>query len=227
GHLAVRPRPETGSRVGFVAREVAARIRAGGNDAEPLRARVGECRLREARRDLAPAQRGRREGVLQVEQIAPPFVDERRLRAVQSHDEALARLSRHIPETLAAKIRTAQHTIAGERKQVTVLFCDLAGSTAIAERLDPEEYHDLLDEYLELAFREIYRFEGIVNQIAGDGLMALFGAPVAHEDAPQRAIRAALAIEGALGSLNERLRGRGLELQARIGINTGPVVVGT
>ena len=142
-------------------------------------------------------------------------------------DDALARLSRHIPETLAAKIRTAQHTIAGERKQVTVLFCDLAGSTAIAERLDPEEYHDLLDEYLELAFREIYRFEGIVNQIAGDGLMALFGAPVAHEDAPQRAIRAALAIEGALGSLNERLRGRGLELRARIGINTGPVVVGT
>src|SRR5205809_1577480 len=141
-------------------------------------------------------------------------------------DDPLARRSRHIPEALADKIRSA-HTIAGERKQVTVLFCDLAGSTAIAERLDPEEYHDLLDQYPELAFREIYRVEGIVNQIAGDGLMALFGAPVAHEDAPQRAIRAALAIVGALGSLNERLRGRGLELQARIGINTGPVVVGT
>ncbi len=142
-------------------------------------------------------------------------------------DDVLARLSSHIPETLAAKIRTAQHAIAGERKQVTVLFCDLAGSTAIAERLDPEEYGDLLDQYLELAFREIYRFEGIVNQIAGDGLMALFGAPVAHEDAPQRAIRAALAIEEALGLLNERLRGRGPELRARIGINSGPVVVGT
>ena len=141
-------------------------------------------------------------------------------------DDPLARLSRHIPEGLADKIRSAQ-TIAGERKQVTVLFCDLAGSTAIAERLDPEEYHDLLDEYLELAFREIYRVEGIVNQIAGDGLMALFGAPVAHEDAPQRALRAALAIDEALGRLNERLRGRGLELRARIGIHTGPVVVGT
>src|SRR5947199_137054 len=77
-------------------------------------------------------------------------------------DDPLARLSRHIPEGLADKIRSAQ-TIAGERKQVTVLFCDLAGSTAIAERLDPEEYHDLLDEYLELAFREIYRVEGSVK----------------------------------------------------------------
>src|SRR5439155_1181416 len=124
-------------------------------------------------------------------------------------DDPLARLSRHIPEGLADKIRSAQ-TIAGERKQVTVLFCDLAGSTAIAERLDPEEYHDLLDEYLELAFLEIYRVEGIVNQIAGDGLMALVGAPVAHEDAPQRALRAALALDEALGRLNERLPGRGL-----------------
>src|SRR5438034_6579697 len=77
-----------GPRQGLGPTEVAARVRAGGDDAEALRARVGECRLREARRDLAPAQRGRREGVLQVEQIAAPFVDERRLRAVQSHDEA-------------------------------------------------------------------------------------------------------------------------------------------
>src|SRR5438128_1371747 len=77
-----------GPRQGLGPTEVAPRIRAGGDDAEPLRARVGECRLREARRDLAPAQRGRREGVLQVEQIAAPLVDERRLRAVQPHDEA-------------------------------------------------------------------------------------------------------------------------------------------
>ena len=83
--------------------------------------------------------------------------------------------------------------IEGERKQVTVLFCDLVGSIAIAERLDPEEYHDLLEDYLDLVFPEIYRREGIVNQLAGDGLMALFGAPVAHEDAPQRAVHAALA----------------------------------
>ena len=88
-----------------------------------------------------------------------------------------------------------------------MLFCDLAGSTAIAEGLDPEEYHDLLEQYVELAIDEIYRFEGIVNQLAGDGMMALFGAPIAHEDAPQRAVRAALGIQEALRRLNERLRG--------------------
>ncbi|MCK6553510.1 AAA family ATPase [Candidatus Binatia bacterium] len=116
----------------------------------------------------------------------------------------------------------------GERKLVTVLFCDLVGSTAIAERLDPEEYHEILQEYLGPAFAEVYRFEGVVTQMAGDGLMALFGAPVAHEDAPQRAVRAALAIRSALGRLGARLKAeRGIDLAARIGIHTGPVVVGT
>lgn len=132
-----------------------------------------------------------------------------------------------VPEELAEKIRATRSSIAGERKQVTVLFCDLAGSTALAERMDPEEYHDLLERYLEIAFREIYRFEGIINQLAGDGFMALFGAPIAHEDAPQRAVRAALQIQQALIRLNEQLLSeRQLELHARVGINTGPVVVG-
>ncbi len=143
-------------------------------------------------------------------------------------EDRFDRLSRHIPEDLAHKIRDIQGTIAGERKLVTVLFCDLVGSTAIAERLDPEEYRDLLDQYLELAFHQIYRFEGIVNQLAGDGMMALFGAPVAHEDAPYRAVRAAWEIQEALGDFNRRLHARpGLDLTARIGIHTGPVVVGT
>jgi class 3 adenylate cyclase/tetratricopeptide (TPR) repeat protein len=116
----------------------------------------------------------------------------------------------------------------GERKQVTVLFCDLVGSTAIAERLDPEEYRELIDRYLERVFPEVYRFGGIVNTLAGDGLMALFGAPVAHEDDPRRAVRAALAIRDTLSTLAETVRGeRGIELQARIGIHSGPVVVGT
>ncbi len=133
-----------------------------------------------------------------------------------------------IPEALAQKIRASRDAIEGERKLVTVLFCDLAGSTAMAEKLDPEEYHDLLDEYLEIAFREIYRLEGIVNQIAGDGFMALFGAPIAHEDAPQRAVRAAIEIHHNLFELDGRLqRTRGLALNARVGINTGPVVVGS
>jgi class 3 adenylate cyclase/tetratricopeptide (TPR) repeat protein len=137
------------------------------------------------------------------------------------------RLTRHIPADLARKIRESGGGVAGERKLVTVLFCDLVGSTAIAERLDPEEYHDLLDEYLELAFREVYRVEGIVNQLAGDGFMALFGAPVAHEDAPQRAISAALAIRDAVGGLAQRVGQRhDLSLRVRVGVHTGPVVVG-
>src|ERR1051325_1521489 len=133
------------------------------------------------------------------------------------------RLTRHIPANLAAKIRDAGGGVAGERKLVTVLFSDLVGSTSIAERLDPEEYHDLLDEYLELAFREVYRVEGIVNQIAGDGFMALFGAPVAHEDAPHRAVSAALAIRDAVARLSDDVgRRHDLSLRVRVGVHTGP-----
>ena len=140
----------------------------------------------------------------------------------------LSGLAKHIPPELAQKIRASTNVIAGERKLVTVMFCDVAGSTAIAERLDPEEYHELLEQYLEIAFHEIYRLEGIVNQLAGDGMMALFGAPLAHEDAPERAVEAALAMRDALSTLNQRLLAeRGLALRARIGIHTGPVVVGT
>jgi class 3 adenylate cyclase/RNA polymerase subunit RPABC4/transcription elongation factor Spt4 len=140
--------------------------------------------------------------------------------------ETAPRRSPEVPEALARRILASKDAIEGERKLVTVLFCDLVGSTAIAERLDPEEYHDLLEEYLALAFADIYRFDGIVNQLAGDGLMALFGAPIAHEDAPERAVRAALAIRDALDRFNAR-GARDLELAVRIGIHTGPVVVGT
>src|SRR5262249_37300081 len=108
--------------------------------------------------------------------------------------DAVTWLSRHIPTGLAHKIRATRSTVVGERKQVTVLFCDLVGSTAIAAGLDPEEYAELLDRYLEIVCRKVYKFEGIVTHLAGDGLMALFGAPLAHEDAPQRAVRAALDI---------------------------------
>lgn len=113
--------------------------------------------------------------------------------------------------------------LAGERKLVTVLFCDLIGSTQIAERMDPEEYSDLLELYIHRAFAEVYRFDGYVNQLAGDGFMALFGAPVAHEDAPERGVRAALAVQRAIADLAARRT----PVRARIGIHTGPVVVGT
>ena len=114
-----------------------------------------------------------------------------------------------------------------ERRQVTVCFCDLVGSTAIAARLDPEEYRELLEEYADTVSPEIVRRGGVVNQMAGDGLMALFGAPVAREDAPQRAVMAALGIVAALGPLAARMRARhGVEIAVRLGMHTGPVVVG-
>ena len=144
--------------------------------------------------------------------------------AVEPH----APLAARIPDELAQRILANRAAMSGERKVVTVLFCDLVGSTAIAERLDPEEYRDLLAQYLDVAFEQVYRFEGFVNQLAGDGVMALFGAPIAHEDAPQRAVRAALAIREALHALSERIRAeRGVHLEARFGVHTGPVVVGT
>ncbi len=142
-------------------------------------------------------------------------------------DTTAAAPAPHMPEELAQKLRAASPPALEERKLVTVLFCDLVGSTAIAERMDPEEYRDLLEQYMALAFREIYAVEGIVNTLAGDGLMALFGAPIAHEDAPHRAVRAALAIRDALAVFNATPAARGLELQVRIGIHTGPVIVGT
>jgi class 3 adenylate cyclase len=141
---------------------------------------------------------------------------------------SVAPLTPAIPETLAAKIRASQGAIAGERKLVTVMFCDLVGSTSIAERLDPEEYRDLLEEYMALVFREVYRVEGLITHLAGDGVMALFGAPIAHEDAPYRAVYSALAIREALATLNARpAAGGAIDLQVRIGVHTGPVVVGT
>ncbi|MGH7786141.1 MAG: ATP-binding protein, partial [Candidatus Binatia bacterium] len=140
---------------------------------------------------------------------------------------AEARPAASIPEPLAEKIRGAAQSV-GERKQVTVLFCDLAGSTAVANGLDPEVYRELLDQYVALALHEVYRYDGIVNQLSGDGFMALFGAPIAHEDAPQRAVWAGLAIRDALAHFNHQLESeRGISLPARIGINTGSVVVGT
>lgn len=143
-------------------------------------------------------------------------------RATGHSGDRFERLTRQIPAVLAEKLRRAG-AVSGERKRATVLFCDLVGSTSIAEGLDPEEYRELLEPYLELVFEEVYRYEGVVNQLSGDGLMALFGAPISHEDDAERAVRAALAIQRALSELRGRC---GSELTARIGIHTGMVVTG-
>jgi class 3 adenylate cyclase len=125
------------------------------------------------------------------------------------------------------KVLTSRSAIEGERKQVTVLFADVCGFTGISEALDPEEVHRLMDHCFEILTREIHRFEGTINQFTGDGVMALFGAPIAHEDAPRRALLAALAVQEALSAYSEDVRQEhGVSFQMRIGINTGTVVVG-
>jgi class 3 adenylate cyclase/tetratricopeptide (TPR) repeat protein len=116
----------------------------------------------------------------------------------------------------------------GERKQVSVLFVDVVGSTALSEQLDPEDMHGLISRAVELMLSEIHRYEGTVNHFLGDGIMALFGAPIAHEDHAQRAVHAALGIRQALEAYGDELkRRRGINFYVRQGINTGLVVVGS
>ena len=132
----------------------------------------------------------------------------------------------YTPKHLAEKILTSKSALEGERKQVTVLFCDIANSTALAERLGPEAMHDLLDRFFELALDEVHRYEGTVNQFLGDGFMALFGAPIAHEDDARRGVLAGLGIQGRLRERRHDLQTGGDELAVRMGLNTGFVVVG-
>ena len=133
----------------------------------------------------------------------------------------------YTPKHLAEKILKSRSALEGERRQVTVLFADIAGFTRLAERLDPEEVHRVVNSCFELITAEVHRFEGTINQYTGDGVMALFGAPIAHEDSARRALHAALGIQRALAAYGRRLEGeRGITLAMRIGLNTGPVVVG-
>jgi class 3 adenylate cyclase len=137
------------------------------------------------------------------------------------------RLAAYTPKHLAEKILKSRSALEGERRQVTVLFADLAGFTALAERLDPEEVHRIIERYFELITAEVHRFEGTINQYTGDGVMALFGAPIAHEDAPRRAVHTALGIQRALRDFSKELEATGgPAIRIRIGLNTGPVVVG-
>ena len=140
-------------------------------------------------------------------------------------DQERAPLS-YTPAYLAEKILTSRAALEGERKQVTVLFADLKGSTELIEGLDPEEARQLLDPALHVMMDAVHRYEGTVNQVLGDGIMALFGAPVAHEDHAVRACYAALAMQAAMRRYAEEVRrSHGLEMQARVGLNSGEVVV--
>ena len=133
----------------------------------------------------------------------------------------------YTPAHLADKILTSRSAIEGERKQITVLFADIQSSTSIAEEIDPEEWHAILDRFFRILTRGVHRFEGTVNQFTGDGIMALFGAPIAHEDHAQRACYAALLLQRGLRRYSQQLkRERGIAFSVRMGINSGDVVVG-
>jgi class 3 adenylate cyclase len=132
----------------------------------------------------------------------------------------------YTPRHLAEKILTTRSALEGERKQVSILFADLVDSMSIAEGLDAEEWHRILDGVFEILARGVHRFEGTINQFTGDGVMALFGAPVAHEDHARRACHAALSAMDELRTYASKLRKRGIELAVRMGLNSGEVVVG-
>ena len=133
----------------------------------------------------------------------------------------------YTPRHLADKILTTRAALEGERKQVTVLFADVKGSMDLAEGLDPEAWHAILDRFFQILADGVHRFEGTVNQYTGDGIMALFGAPLAHEDHAQRACYAALHLRDALRSYTAELkRSRDIHFAARMGLASGEVVVG-
>jgi class 3 adenylate cyclase len=134
----------------------------------------------------------------------------------------------YTPKHLAEKILTSKAALEGERKQVTVLFADLKGSMELLADRDPEEARKLLDPVLERMMEAVHRYEGTVNQVMGDGIMALFGAPLAHEDHAVRACYAALRMQESLKRYtDDTRRSHGVEVQIRVGLNSGEVVVRT
>ena len=132
----------------------------------------------------------------------------------------------YTPKDLAEKILTSKGMLEGERKQVTVLFADMKGSMELLADRDPENARKLLDPILEHMMEAVHRYEGTVNQVMGDGIMALFGAPLAHEDHAVRACYAALRMQESLKKYAERIqRTEGIPIQIRVGVNSGEVVV--
>jgi class 3 adenylate cyclase/tetratricopeptide (TPR) repeat protein len=138
-------------------------------------------------------------------------------------------LARFVPPEMLSKLRSARagQAMRGERRTVTMLFADIKGSTAAAERLDPEEWADVMNGAFEYLIAPIYRYEGTLARLLGDAVLAFFGAPIAHEDDPVRALRAALEITGGVTEYCREVASRhGIPIEVRVGVNTGLVVVG-
>ena len=147
-----------------------------------------------------------------------------------SFEEKLNKIQRYLPEGLTEKILSQKDRIEGEHKQVTVMFCDLERFTQLSENIGPENTYTIMDQVYEILIHKVHEYEGTVNEMTGDGIMALFGAPIALEDAPQRAIRSAMAIHREIAKFSDGIKKEkeGIPaLKMRIGIHSGPVVVGT
>ncbi|MDX1378548.1 MAG: adenylate/guanylate cyclase domain-containing protein [Anaerolineales bacterium] len=138
-------------------------------------------------------------------------------------------LDRYLPNELITKLESARarNTMVGERRVITMLFCDVKGSTAAAEQVDPEIWTEIMNGVFEHMIRPIYKYEGLVPRLMGDAILAFFGAPITHEDDPQRAVLAGLEIQEGIKPYADEMRLKhGLEFGLRVGINTGLVVVG-
>ncbi|MFT4560442.1 MAG: class 3 adenylate cyclase [Gammaproteobacteria bacterium] len=160
--------------------------------------------------------------------IGEPNVVDRRSQSDKSSSSRInADPSSYTPQHLAEKILQSRAALEGERKQVTVLFADVKGSMDLAAQVGAESWHVVLDRFFSILGEGIHRYEGTINQYTGDGVMALFGAPIAHEDHAQRACYAALQLRDELRRLSVELRmEQGIDFDVRIGINSGDVVVG-
>jgi class 3 adenylate cyclase/tetratricopeptide (TPR) repeat protein len=145
---------------------------------------------------------------------------------VLSFDEKLAKIQRYLPTGLTEKILSQKDRIEGERRQVSVMFCDMEGFSTMVGRLGSERSYHIMDQVYEILIHKVHEFGGTVNEMTGDGIMALFGAPIALEDAPQRALWSAQSIHNEIHQFNKQNRGT-KPIKMRIGIHTGPVVVGS
>jgi class 3 adenylate cyclase/tetratricopeptide (TPR) repeat protein len=146
--------------------------------------------------------------------------------SVPAHEDRLASLQQALPQDLQHKMRVAQARLEGERKPVAVLFTDIVSSTSLAEALDPEEWREIVTGAHQLVSEPVYRYEGTIAQLLGDGVLAFFGAPITHEDDPLRAVRAGLEIQQAMLLYQHKIRQKTANFQMRVGIHTGLVVVG-
>jgi predicted ATPase/class 3 adenylate cyclase len=147
-----------------------------------------------------------------------------------SFEEKIEKIQKYLPKGLTDKILSQRDKIEGERKLVTVLFADLEGFTPLVEKIGPEEAYSIMDQVYEILIHKVHDYEGTVNEMKGDGIIALYGAPIALEDAPQRAIRSAYSIHREMVKFSDKMKQEreGIPpLKMRIGIHTGPVVVGT